>query len=43
MDFVAEGIAGLYQKRHSIPGLKMTYEPAALRFFQAHFEPVYER
>lgn len=41
MDFVAEGIARLYQKRDSIPGLNMTFEPAALRFFQAHFEPVY--
>lgn len=40
MDFVAQGIIRTYQKRESIKGLKMVYEPPNLRFFQARFEIV---
>ena len=40
LDYTAEGIARLYQKRDQINGLKFTFEPQQLRFFQARFEPV---
>ncbi len=40
MDVVAESIVELYQRRDGIRGLKMTYEPEYLRFFQARFEPL---
>jgi tyrosine phenol-lyase len=40
MDVAAEGTIDLYQRRHEIPGLKFTYEPEALRFFQAIFVPI---
>ena len=40
MDVVAESIIELYNDRDKIPGLKMTYEPEYLRFFQARFEPL---
>jgi tyrosine phenol-lyase len=42
MEYVAESIIGLYEQRESIRGLKMTYEPAELRFFQAMFEQIEE-
>ena len=32
-------VAGVYERRAEVPGLRMTYEPAELRFFQARFEP----
>ncbi|MGZ3862102.1 MAG: tyrosine phenol-lyase [Bacteroidia bacterium] len=38
MDVIAESAAAVYDKRKSIKGLKMTYEPKYLRFFQARFE-----
>lgn len=38
MDVIAESVAVVYDKRKSIKGLKMVYEPKYLRFFQAHFE-----
>jgi tyrosine phenol-lyase len=38
MDVIAESTAAVYQRRNSIKGLKMTYEPKYLRFFQAKFE-----
>jgi tyrosine phenol-lyase len=38
MEYTAESIIRLYQKRDTIPGLKMVYEPKYLRFFQARFE-----
>ncbi|MBL7774247.1 MAG: tyrosine phenol-lyase [Chitinophagaceae bacterium] len=38
MDVIAESAAAVYQKRKSIKGLKMIYEPKYLRFFQAKFE-----
>ncbi len=40
MDVAAEAILDVYERRESITGLKLTYEPEYLRFFQARFEPV---
>ena len=40
MDVVAESVSDVYQRRNSIHGLKMVYEPDYLRFFQARFEPI---
>jgi tyrosine phenol-lyase len=40
MEYVAESLARLYEKRDTIPGLKMVFEPKHLRFFQARFEKV---
>src|ERR1035437_924466 len=40
MDVVAESVESVYAGRDQIRGLKMTYEPKYLRFFQARFEPV---
>jgi tyrosine phenol-lyase len=38
MDVIAESVARVYDRRDRITGLKMTYEPKYLRFFQARFE-----
>ena len=38
MDMVAEAVQAVYGKRHSAKGLRMTYEPHYLRFFQARFD-----
>lgn len=40
MDVVAESIESCFENRDCIKGLKMTYEPDELRFFQAYFEPL---
>ncbi|MFH1852340.1 MAG: tyrosine phenol-lyase [Candidatus Neomarinimicrobiota bacterium] len=40
MDVTAESIADVYARRASIKGLRLTYEPEYLRFFQARFEPI---
>ncbi len=40
MDVVAEGIIELHNIRKKISGLKMTFEPKQLRFFQAQFKPL---
>ncbi len=40
MDLVADSIITLYNKRETIKGLKFTYEPQYLRFFQGRFEEV---
>ncbi len=40
MDVVAESVESVYAGRDQIRGLKMTYEPKYLRFFQARFEPL---
>ena len=40
MDVVAESVAEVYDRRESIRGLRMVYEPKDLRFFQARFEPL---
>ncbi|MBI4908838.1 MAG: tyrosine phenol-lyase [Acidobacteria bacterium] len=38
MDVTAESVYCLYEERDRIRGLRMTYEPKLLRFFQARFE-----
>ncbi len=40
MDVVAESVAEVHEHRDVVKGLKMVYEPAQLRFFQARFEPL---
>jgi tyrosine phenol-lyase len=40
MDVTAESVAALHQQRSKIVGLKFTYEPKHLRFFQARFAPI---
>jgi tyrosine phenol-lyase len=37
---VAESVVRVFERRDSIKGLKMIYEPEYLRFFQARFEPL---
>jgi tyrosine phenol-lyase len=38
MDVVAESVLAVHEQRHQVRGLRMTYEPRYLRFFQARFE-----
>ena len=38
LDYVADGITRLYEKRATLPGLRFCYEPPRLRFFQSRFE-----
>jgi tyrosine phenol-lyase len=38
--FVADTVAAVLAEREAVPGLRMTYEPGHLRFFQARFEPL---
>ncbi|MHC5110808.1 MAG: tyrosine phenol-lyase [Planctomycetota bacterium] len=40
MDVTAESVIDLFEKREQIHGLKFTYEPEKLRFFQARFAPI---
>ncbi len=40
MDVTAECVAELVAEPESVSGLRFTYEPEELRFFQARFEPV---
>ncbi len=40
MDVVADSVISLYEKRSSINGLEMVYEPPTLRFFNARFKPL---
>jgi tyrosine phenol-lyase len=40
MDVVAESVKACFDARESARGLRMTYEPKYLRFFQARFEPL---
>ena len=39
MDVVAEAVKAVYDARAGIAGLRFTYEPEYLRFFQARFAP----
>ncbi len=39
-DVVAETVCAVHERRARIQGLRMTYEPKYLRFFQARFEPM---
>lgn len=38
LQFVADSLEELWHRRDTVAGLRITYEPAALRFFQARFE-----
>jgi tyrosine phenol-lyase len=38
--YVADVVTEVFEQRRLVPGLRMTYEPAHLRFFQARFEPL---
>jgi len=40
MRAIAEGCVRLWQRRAEIKGLRFTYEPDKLRFFQGRFEPL---
>jgi len=40
MDVTAESVIALHENRDHIVGLRFTYEPKHLRFFQARFAPV---
>ncbi|MBN1417887.1 MAG: tyrosine phenol-lyase [Planctomycetes bacterium] len=40
MDVVAEAVKAVHDARDRARGLRMVYEPAYLRFFQARFEPL---
>ncbi len=40
MDLVAYSVSNCFKKRNEIKGLRMSFEPETLRFFQAHFEPI---
>ena len=40
MDVTAESVLAVHDARGPVRGLRMTYEPRYLRFFQARFEPV---
>ena len=40
LDYVAEVVREVFERRDEIPGLEMVYEPDHLRFFQARFEPL---
>ena len=40
MDVVAESVAEVFAQRKLLEGLRFTYEPELLRFFQARFETV---
>jgi len=40
LDIVIEGVKNVYDRRKTIKGLKITYEPKMLRFFQSRFAPI---
>jgi tyrosine phenol-lyase len=40
MDVTAESVYCVFEDREKVRGLKITYEPRHLRFFQARFAPV---
>jgi tyrosine phenol-lyase len=40
MDVTAEAVKTIYDNRANTKGMKLTYEPQYLRFFQAQFEPI---
>jgi tyrosine phenol-lyase len=40
MDVVTESVVAVFENRSRVSGLRFTYEPAYLRFFQARFEEV---
>jgi tyrosine phenol-lyase len=40
LDYVADSIISLYEKRDQIKGLEWVYEPPVLRFFTGRFKPI---
>ncbi len=40
MDVTAESVIDVYERREQVSGLRFTYEPEELRFFQARFEKI---
>jgi tyrosine phenol-lyase len=40
LDWVADTVARVHERRDELSGLEMTYEPEFLRFFQARFTPL---
>ncbi|MCP3903684.1 MAG: tyrosine phenol-lyase [Planctomycetes bacterium] len=40
LDVTAESIMAVFEQRKEVVGLRFTYEPKRMRFFQARFEPV---
>jgi tyrosine phenol-lyase len=40
LTYVADVVAGVYERSDEVHGLRMTYEPEHLRFFQARFKPL---
>jgi tyrosine phenol-lyase len=40
LEYVARVVGAVRERRWEIPGLRMTYAPTHLRFFQARFEPL---
>ena len=40
MDVVAESVVALHEERERVNGLRFTFEPEYLRFFQARFAPI---
>lgn len=40
LEYVARVVGAVLAQRFEMPGLRMTYEPEFLRFFQARFEPL---
>jgi len=41
MDVTAEAVIALHETSEQVNGLRFTYEPERLRFFQARFEPLH--
>ena len=40
IDYVAEAVIEVYERRDALKGLEMTYEAPVLRHFTAHYEPL---
>ncbi len=40
LEYTAEGIVNLFKRSEQIRGMRFTFEPVQLRFFQARFEPI---
>lgn len=40
LDYIIEGLEDIVNRRHKIPGLRITYDPPFLRHFTARFETV---
>ena len=40
MDVVARSVINIYERRETLRGMRLTYEPPMLRHFRAHLEPL---